>query len=91
MASRSHATIGCASNKDIAESVADLTKTIDFIEGINSALHHARSDLQSEVGSRNNGGPPLDGARARPPPETAGAMNILTSRLNGRPSRAADP
>jgi hypothetical protein len=77
--------------KDIAESVADLTKTIDFIEGINRDLNQARSELQSEVGSVSNGGPPLDDARARPPPEAAGAMNILTSRLNGRPSRAADP
>jgi hypothetical protein len=44
----------------LAQSVSDLAKTIDFIEGISSDPDQARSEVQSEVGSRNNGGPPLD-------------------------------
>jgi hypothetical protein len=60
----------------LAESVADLAKTIDVVEGINRDLIQARSEVQSKVGSMGNGDPPLDDARSRLPPETAGAMNI---------------
>jgi hypothetical protein len=64
-------------------------KTIDLVEGINRDLNQARSELQPKVGSMSNGGPPLDDARFRPPPETAGAMNIpppLTERpIHHRP------
>jgi hypothetical protein len=45
-------------------------KNVALASGINSSLDQARSELQSEVGSRNIGGPPLDGAlgAGHPPP-----------------------
>jgi hypothetical protein len=64
---KAHLARAKASAAKLAQSLSDLTKTMDFIEGIDRDLNKARSELQSEVCSRTNGGPPLDDAgRIRP-------------------------
>lgn len=66
---KGHLSRARSSTAKLAQSAADLAKTLDLVDATSAALASANRELQSELSSMSNGGPPLnDAKRASHPP-----------------------